>query len=98
MADKIIAVDLMGTRFENVMLEWTSYQDGSPALILWGDMGQLAVATVRLHEQPAEGCVWIKDWSENSGIFSSLIAAGVIWPTGRTAEAGYAVAHEGRVL
>jgi hypothetical protein len=93
-----IEVTLMGTDYV-ATLERASYADGSPALRLWADDGVLATATVFLAGQPAaEGCVWIKDWSENSGMFTSLIAAGVIEPTGRTAQTGFATAHEGRLL
>lgn len=93
-----IEVTLMGTDYV-ATLERARYGDGSPALRLWSDEGPLATATVFLEGQPAaEGCVWIKDWSENAGMFTSLIAAGVIEPTGRTAQAGFATAHEGRLL
>lgn len=41
------------------------------------------MATVALQYKPQQGCVWIKTWSENSGLVDQLIIAGVISLTGR---------------
>lgn len=105
MSDRVVpsttleSVNLCGIEYGPATLERAAYADGSPALRLWGDEGLIATATVFLAGQPAaEGCVWIKDWSENSGMLATLIAAGVIEPTGRTAASGFVVAHEGRLL
>jgi len=92
-------VTLMGSVVKNVTVERAKYRDGSLALVLWEPEGLLATATVYLkHEKPDEGCVWIKDWSENDGMLLSLTQAGVIQPTGRVVQAGFTHAHEARVL
>lgn len=92
-------ITLMGTEYGPVRIERHAYKDGSPALQVWDEDGPLATATVYLLGQPAsDGCVWIKDWSENEGMLDSLTALGVIEPTGRTTQAGFATAHEARLL
>lgn len=92
-------VTLGGTEYRDVEVRRNGrYADGSPAIQLWDAQGPLATATVWLPEPPAEGCVWIKDWSENEGMLDSLALAGVIEVTGRVAPTGYVVAHEGRLL
>jgi hypothetical protein len=43
---------------------------------------RLGVATTALVEagypRPAPGCVWLKTWSENTGIAEALVAGGVV--------------------
>lgn len=58
------------------------------------------MATVALPYKPAQGCVWLKTWSENSGLVDQLIIAGVVSLTGRVQlVAGTKVfALEGRLL
>lgn len=58
----------------------------------------LFVATVRMPELPAKGCVWLNGWSENEGIPEALEAAGIVELTGRTQEAGHCHAVEARLL
>jgi glutamate 5-kinase len=92
-------VTLMGTTYEGCRIEHAAYADGSPALIVMQGPEQVAVATVRLvHEAPAEGCVWIKDYAENEGMLASLVAAGVVEATGRWAQAGFVTVPEARPL
>ena len=91
-------VTLMGTEYDDVTLRRETYRQGGDALQLWKDGELLATATVWLPTPPAEGCVWIKDWSENSGMLDSLVAAGVIEKTGRLKQTGFVVAREGRLL
>jgi hypothetical protein len=57
-------------------------------------LGRLCNATVALEQLPAEGHVFIKDWSENSGMLASLQAAGVIGDVVRVIPTGFVVAHE----
>lgn len=47
---------------------------------------------------PAEGNVWIKDWSENEGVMQALIDAGVISLPVGTTPAGFATASEHKLL
>jgi hypothetical protein len=64
-----------------------------------GDPDEGSMATVYMNGQPpAEGCVWIKDYSENEGVLQALTDAGVIKPTSRTTQAGYAIVHEAALL
>lgn len=55
-------------------------------------------ATVALDEIPAEGCVFLKGWSENEGIPEALVKAGIVELTGRTIPTGYCEAVEAKLL
>lgn len=75
------------------------YANGSKALTLCTDEYEpLCTATVALDVLPSDGCVFIKDWSENEGIASSLVSAGIIKLTGRTIPTGYVEALEAKLL
>jgi hypothetical protein len=92
-------ITMNGVAYDDVSVRRDTYLDGTLALRLDDLFGPLATATVHLdHEQPSEGCVWIKDYSENTGILASLTEAGVIAPTGRVVQAGFTHVHEARVL
>lgn len=97
---KRIDVTLMGTVYKDATLHVGQYAYGGMAITLTEDDGApLATATVFMKDDPpAQGCVWIKDWSENEGMLDSLVAAGVVEATGRTTQAGFTVAKEARVL
>ena len=58
------------------------------------------MATIALQYKPQQGCVWIKTWSENSGLVDQLIIAGVISLTGRVQNlpGSNLFALEGRLL
>jgi len=85
--------------YHDVELRFGRYHNGCIALALGPEDDPLGVATVNLiGSPPAEGCVWIKDWSENEGVLVSLVMAGVIARTGRTATTGYVIAHEAQLL
>lgn len=78
-----------------VTVHVTSYGNGSTALILRDRNGeQLGVATVALDESPEPGNVFIKDWSENSGLLAALQRAGVVGPVVRELPTGYVTAYE----
>jgi hypothetical protein len=80
---------------EDAIIARRTYPNGSTALCLDGLDGEhLAVATVALEQLPAEGHVFIKDWSENAGMLACLQGAGVIGDVVRVIPAGFAVAHE----
>ena len=85
--------------YHDVELTFGQYRNGNIAITLGPEEDPIGVATVNLvGNTPAEGCVWIKNWSENEGVLASLTRAGVIEPTGRTAHTGYVMAHEARLL
>ena len=83
-------------------LHVTEYaHDGSPALCgndpVTGE--PLWKATVCIPDNPPEdGCVWIKNYSENEGVLDALQRAGVIEFTGRFAQVGHAHAFECALL
>lgn len=56
---------------------------------------QLCVATVNVvNHQPDPGCVFIKNWSENEGVYESLFKAGVVGPIIRRVKTGFVEAYE----
>ncbi len=55
-------------------------------------------ATVALDAKPAEGCVFLKGWSENEGIPEALRDAGIVEFTGRKIPTGHVEAIEARLL
>ena len=72
-------------------VEKSAYGNGRTALILRDaqDGGQVAVATVNLpgvSAGPDE--VFIKDYSENEGMYAALEQAGVVQPTGENVPSG----------
>lgn len=81
-------------------LRFAKYADGSTAIEIIDDNGQPQLkATVNMApEKPAEGCVFLKGWSENEGIIEALVNARVVGLTGRKVRAGYAFAQEARLL
>lgn len=82
-----------------VTIQAATYRDGSTALILLDREGeQLGVATVALDEKPARGNVFIKDWSENSGLLAALQRAGVVGPVVREVPTGFVTAYEAPLL
>jgi hypothetical protein len=91
-------VTLVGIEYPDAKIERGQYGDGSIALRLFDAEGPIATATVWLPTPPQEGCVWIKDWSENEGMLASLVAAGVVEATGQVEQTGFVVAHEARLL
>ena len=59
----------------------------------------LCVATVMIMGyKPAPGCVFIKNWSENEGVYEALFAAGVVGPIIRKIPAGFIEAYECKYL
>jgi hypothetical protein len=87
----------VSTRYisEKAVIERRTYPNGSTALCLDSLSGEhLAVATVALEELPAEGHVFIKDWSENKGILECLQSAGVVGEVVREIPTGFVVAQE----
>jgi hypothetical protein len=82
-------------------LKFSAYRENQAVAMLLVDPKtgeKLLTATVNLPVKPAEGCVWLKTWSENQGVVDNLIKAGVISLTGAVAHTGHAVALEGRLL
>jgi len=76
------------------------YYDGSPAFRIncWGDHILTLTVNMAPNHAPNDGCVFIKDWSENEGILDAVLDAGLVEITGRTELAGFEVAHECKLL
>lgn len=85
---------------EDVILDFDRhYGNGSRAITATSLQGEPQfTATVALDELPAEGCVFLKGWSENEGIPESLVENGVVELTGRKVPTGYCEAVEAKLL
>lgn len=69
------------------------YANGQLALLVNGHP-----LTVNLPASPPPpGTVWIKDWSENEGVYDALVSSGVIEPTEVTMPTGFVEARLGRL-
>ncbi len=63
------------------------------------DGEHMATATVNLPDEPLpEGCVFIKDWSENAGMVAALEAAGIVKDTGLRVPTGFTAAKVCKLL
>jgi len=84
---------------EEVELLFGHYEDGSTAIQAISLQGEpMFIATVDLDEKPAEGCVFLKGWSENEGVPNALVKAGIVELTGRKIKTGYCEAEEAKLL
>ena len=70
------------------------YHDGSLVLQVYGPDGPEFTATVCVSRPAGYGCVFIKDWSENEGVLSALLSAGVVGEPVATVPTGFVVAYE----
>jgi len=84
---------------EDVILRFGFYANNTTAIQALSLQGEpMFKATVALNEKPAEGCVFLKGWSENEGIPEALVKAGIVRLTGRKVKAGYCEAIEAELL
>jgi len=84
---------------ETVNLSFKFYGNGSTAITGTSLQGEpLFTATIALDEIPQPGHIFLKGWSENEGIPSALVSAGIVELTGRTIPTGYCDAQEARLL
>lgn len=71
-----------GHTYEVAWVENTRYMDGSPALRLWDETGELiSTPTVNLAEyglHPRLGQAFIKDYSEGEGMADELERLGIV--------------------
>jgi hypothetical protein len=68
------------------------YHNGNPAWQLRDavDHSPIATVTVNPHDELlASGEVAIKDWSENEGLYLTLLKAGIIHPSHRSIPSGF---------
>lgn len=97
--DEEFEITLSGTTYQQCRAQVVAYQLGAAAIILESfdevyGWERLCVATVNLEEKPTEGCVWIKDWSENAGILDELVKLGAGVATGREVPSGWVTVKE----
>lgn len=81
-----------GERYENAIVQRGAYVDGSMSLQVFSQIGEpLTTASLNLGDygyKPAEGCIFVGDYSQHKGIFEALIKAGVLSDTGRVVKFG----------
>lgn len=107
MGETISVITNGNTLHHGVHVEFSQYiQDpGQTAIVLKGGSGSdyedelLSVATVYLENSTPRGdeYVFIKDYSENEGLFDSLIAAGVLEDAHCEVPTGWVSAREARI-
>ena len=91
-------LSLNGFTYTGVKVYRGQYADGSLALTLEDEHGVITTASVWTGFAPAEGCIWVKNYSENAGLLDALEAAGVLERTGGSVQVGYVWVPEARVL
>lgn len=78
-----------------------TYPNGRVGLRLLsvGDGSPIAVATVNIPDvKLPEGYVFIKDWSENTGMLKCLVEAGIVEDTGQRIPTGFVEAAVCKLL
>lgn len=101
---KIDSITIGETVWTDVEVEFAEYASGGlTAIELWtnedGWREPLATVTVNIvSDPPAEGCVWVKDYSENAGMLLEMVRLGILEPTGRYTQAGFVSVPEARIL
>ena len=87
---------------DDVYIQVARYHDKTIALRFLTEIGEpVSVATVclsHIEEKPAEGNVFIKDWSENEGILKALQEAEIISEPVRRIKTGFCTAYECKFL
>lgn len=83
-----------------VVLAFERYMNGRLAIELLGTDGEpWAHCTVNMVDHiPAEGCVFIKDYSENEGMLKWLERNKIAKATGRRVRSGFVEVPEARIL
>jgi len=78
-------------RGENLNVVFGKYPNGRTAIRLMDEFGcPYATATVNLpDDELGEGEVFIKDYSENTGVLSALVDAGIISESKEKASSGF---------
>lgn len=87
----------------NLFVHVGKYRNGQTVITLEDDEGwyaaTYATASVALPTPHPEGCVWVKDYSENEGMVDALVAGGVIAPEPvMTVRSGYVQVSAYRLL
>lgn len=92
-------ISLVGHTYKDVVLSRDKYGDGSLAVTLNDKRGEpVATVSAWLPVPPTDGCIWVKDHSENAGVLDALVAEGLLETTGNTQVSGFVILQEARVL
>jgi hypothetical protein len=95
-------LELVDTTYNDVTVWLTKYFNDAPALLLTieepGGRENLAIVSSNLGTLPAEGCIWVKDYSENAGVLAQLQSQGLLETTGVTQPSGWVVLPEARFI
>jgi len=92
-------INLSGIDYKDVALTRDVYGDGSLAVLLEEPSGEhVACVSAWLPVPPADGCIWVKNYSENAGVLEALVAEGLLEETGRVQASGFVHLQEARVL
>lgn len=86
-------LDAFGDRWRNVQMDLGEYWDGSTAIRLFSEDGELlSIPTVNLKDDyghaPVQGAFFIKGYSEGEGLVDELVKREVVRRTGRRVEYG----------
>ena len=83
---------------ETLKIRKSTYQNnGASAVFVECEDGEpYAILSCNLEAKPANGCFWLKDWSENEPIAKALLKSGVIELTGRAVSSGFVLVKEAR--
>lgn len=74
------------------------YENGNLALELLDrqTLERIHKVSTNLHIYPSAFCIWVKDWSENEGVYEALENSNLGAFTGCMAPAGFCTAYEFR--
>ena len=94
---------VLKTKYADTMvyLDFHIYTNGTPAIRALSALNGDLVMTLTVAIEgviPDEGCVLLKDWSENEGVVGCLVKEGIVELTGRQFSTGYVFAKEAKLL
>lgn len=106
MSQILKSIKLGGTTYEGpITFEFEKYaSNGGLAIQMFtssdGYPELLATVTTNLEgiADPSEGCVFVKNYSENEGVLEALIEAGLLEKTGRSVMTGWVTIQEARLI
>lgn len=86
-----ISVQVTGYLAGGVAVILVTSEEGYPELLT-------KVSIVVPNKHPAEGCIFVKDYSENAGVLQTFIDKGWLEKTGREVKSGWVTIPEARLL
>jgi hypothetical protein len=85
-------------RDEPLDVRFTPYMNGGTAIVLTDQEGMPYMTATAWVEGLGEGFVAIKDYSENQGIYQTLVNEKIIEPVTNTVPSGYAVLYRCKLI